>query len=288
MNRKKNISRLLALTMMFSAGMKARAVQSNEKGNTDICQSIDENQNVDEKQIIQKCLKLNEDISQVTENFLNCYSSLHRIKLRIDDWFKELENTEGFDKFRKSVWAGRRQSHIMGGSVDIVKKFFGKEKNDEKAEKFKKELLEIIQELVNKLNSYRFINGQKINFNHEYKIDNLIKQFNETNKLYDMSKGSLSSKIKEILDIQKLFILELEENFNKTVDAVNQWKKFLNGKNFYEHKICCGCLFRYDEEWLEYNLKSDFMVKRFKQEKIILENLNEDLEKILKDNTDKE
>ncbi|MBR0183644.1 MAG: hypothetical protein IJQ10_00525 [Clostridia bacterium] len=280
MNRKKNMSKLLILTMIFSASMKARAVQSNEKENTDICQSIDENQNVDEKQIIQKCLKLNEDISQVTENFLNCYSSLHRIKLRIDDWFKELENTEGFDKFRKSVWAGRRQSHIMGGSVDIVKKFFGKEKNDEKAEKFKKELLEIIQELVNKLNSYRFINGQKINFNHEYKIDNLIKQFNETNKLYDMSKGSLSSKIKEILDIQKLFILELEENFDKTVDAINQWKKFLNGKNFYEHKICCGCRFSYDEEWLEYNLKSNFMIKHFRQEKIILKNLNKDLEKI--------
>lgn len=286
MNRKNSISKLLALTMMFSAGMKARAVQSNEKGNTDICQPVDENQNVDEKQIVQKCFKINKDISQVTENFLNCYNSLHKIKLRIDDWFKELENTEGFDEFRKSVLRARR--HIIGGSVDIVKKFFGKEKNDEKAEKLKKELLEIIQELINKLNSYRFINGEKFNFNNEYKIDILINQFNETNKLYDMSKDSLSSEIKEILDTQKLFILKLEENFNKTVDAVNQWKKFLNGKNFYEHKICCGCLFRYDEEWLEYNLKSDFMIKHFRQEKIVLENLNEDLEKILKDNTDKE
>ena len=94
--------------------------------------------------------------------------------------------------------------------------------------------------------------------------------------------------LEKILEVQKLLILELYENYDKTKNAIDQWEKFINKKIFYEHKVYGGCLCRYDEEWLEYNLKNDLMVNRFEQEKIVLENLNESLEKILKDNTSKE
>ena len=278
--------------MIFSASMKARAVQSNEKENTDICQSIDENQNVDEKQIIQKCLKLNEDISQVTENFLNCYNSLHKIKLRIDDWFKEIENTEGFDEFSKKVYKEFSKEFGMQAfkgrdiSLDIVKKFFDNKENDEKAEKFKEELLKII-----KKNSDIILDSCGVIYRGQpyygYKIEAIVDKIRDFNELCDLSKDNISDKTKEILEVQKLILFRLESNFEQTKNDLNKWEKFLSEKNFYEHKLYVSRGLPYDEDRLEDNLRIKTKTKYFEQEKIILENLNKDLEKILKDNTNK-
>ena len=158
------------------------------------------------------------------------------------------------------IWAAR--SDILGGSVDIVKAFYetlsAEEKNtfDNKSENFRKELLKT--EL----------------FEREYQERKLRKAFSriidcdyDFDRVYSLLKND---KTEKILEIQKLLLFEFKENYDKTENAINKWQEFINKKNFYEHKICCGCRFKYDEEWLEYNLKSDFMIKHFRQEKIIL------------------
>ena len=328
MNRKKNISRLLALVMVLSGGIGTKAFYypdpethseeqfaefikshpqysmtswfwDNDKGAKtrtqkqaiefakryglnefevlDIWQYYHENEDIDKNYLLQKLIDINNEMIRITDYFINCYDSLHKIKLRIDDWFNKIENSEGFDKVSAKIWAAR--SGIIGGSVDIVKAFYealsAEEKNtfDNKAENFRKELLktELFKWEYQKLElpkAYHRITDCDLDFDRVY---NLLK----------------NDKTEKILEIQKLLVLELYENYDKTENAINKWQEFINKKKFNKHEIGCGCRFKYDEEWLEYNLKSDLMVKRFEQEKIILENLNKDLEKILKDNTNK-
>ena len=250
----------------------------NEFEVLDIWQYYHENEDIDKNYLLQKLIDINNEMIRITDYFINCYDSLHKIKLRIDDWFKEIENSEGFDRVSNKYWIEGEGAYLLdylddSDFPDIVKDFYEKlsaeEKNtfDNKAENFRKELLktELFKWEYQELElpkAYHRITDCDLDFDRVY---NLLK----------------NDKTEKILEIQKLLVLELYENYDKTENAINKWQEFINKKKFNKHEIGCGCHFKYDEEWLEYNLKSDLMVKRFEQEKIILENLNKDLEKRL-------
>ena len=76
----------------------------NEFEVLDIWKQYHENENIDENYLLQKLIDINNEMVSITDYFINCYNSLHRIKLRIDDWFKEIENSEGFDKVSAKIW----------------------------------------------------------------------------------------------------------------------------------------------------------------------------------------
>lgn len=263
----------------------AKKYEINEFEILHIWQHYHATEDIDKNYLLQKLIDINNEMIRIIDYFINCYDSLHKIKLRIDDWFKEIENSEGFDRVSNKYWIEGEGAYLLdylddSDFPDIVKDFYEKlsaeEKNtfDNKAENFRKELLKT--EL----------------FKREYQEGKLRKarfRISDCNRdFYWICSFLKNDKTEKILKIQKLLILELYKDYGKTKKSINKWEKFINKKIFYEHKIYGGYHWRYAEERLECNLDSDLMIECFEQKKIVLENLNKDLEKNLKDNINKE
>lgn len=191
----------------------------------------------DEALVSQKLNDFNEKLIEITDDFKNCYGDLHNIKLSIDDWYKKIENSNGFDVARTNAINQYKRRGVCGGSWDAVTRYMSGKQNDEKSNEFRSKLLRDAKKSLNKLN------------NTKDKIDKLISDFERTNIL----KKNIPSEMKDILISQQLVISELKKFFNKTEIEINKWKKFLNEQNFYEHKVHCGCRFRYSEEFLDYD-----------------------------------
>ena len=332
MNRKKNMSRLLALVMVLSGGIGTKAFYypdpethseeqfaefikshpqysmtswfwDNDKGAKtrtqkqaiefakryglnefevlDIWQYYHENEDIDKNYLLQKLIDINNEMTRIIDYFINCYDSLDKIKLRIDNWFKEIENSEGFDKvldkiLKKKLLKGIGLCEYSRDTypLDLVKTFYetlpAEEKNtfDNNSENFRKELLKT--ELFKR--EYQEMELSKAN--HRIKNCNL-----DVDGVCSLLKND---KTKKILEIQKSLILELYKNYDKIKEYIYKWEKFINTEKFYEYKV------HYDYFLYDYDIKIKLKMEYFKHEKIVLENLNEDLEKILKDNTNKE
>ncbi len=327
MNRKKNMSRLLALVMVLSGGIGTKAFYypdpethseeqfaefikshpqysmtswfwDNDKGAKtctqkqaiefakkyelsefeilNIWQHYHENEviEIDENYLLQKLIDMNNEMTRIIDYFINCYDSLDKIKLRIDNWFKEIENSEGYrEVLKKKILKGIGLCEYSRDTypLELVKTFYetlpAEEKNafDNKAENFRKELLK------NKL------------FKREYQEMELPKAYHRIkncNLDFDAVCSLLKNdKTEKILEIQKSLILKLYKNYDEIKKYIYKWEKIIN----YEYKVDYDYFFKY-----AFDINIKLKMEYFKHEKIVLENLNEDLEKILKDNTNKE
>lgn len=254
----------------------------NEFEVLDIWQYYHENEDIDKNYLLQKLIDINNEMTRIIDYFINCYDSLDKIKLRIDNWFKEIENFEGFDKvldkiLKKKLLKGIGLCEYSRDTypLDLVKTFYetlpAEEKNtfDNNSENFRKELLKT--ELFKR--EYQEMELSKAN--HRIKNCNL-----DVDGVCSLLKND---KTKKILEIQKSLILELYKNYDKIKEYIYKWEKFINTEKFYEYKVDYDYFFKYD-----YDINIKLKMEYFKHEKIVLENLNEDLEKILKDNTNKE
>lgn len=179
----------------------------------------------------------NEKLIEITDDYKTCYEDLHNIKLSIDDWYKQIENTNGFKVAEHNVIDQYKRQGVSGGSWDAVARYMRGKQNDKISNEFRSKLLVVAKKSLNKLN------------NTKNKLDKLIFDFEKTNVL----KKNIPSEMKDILISQQLVVSELKKFFNKTEIEINKWKKFLNEQNFYEHKVHCGCRFRYSEEFLDYD-----------------------------------
>ena len=214
---------------------------------------------------------MNNEMTRIIDYFINCYDSLDKIKLRIDNWFKEIENSERFDKvldkiLKKKLLKGIGLCEYSRDTypLDLVKTFYetlpAEEKNafDNKAENFRKELLktELFKE-IELPKAYHRIKNCNLDFDA---VCSLLK----------------NDKTEKILEIQKSLILKLYKNYDKIKKYIYTWEKFINTEKFYEYKVDYDYFFKYD-----YDIKIKLKMEYFKHEKIVLENLNENLEKIL-------
>ena len=153
----------------------------------------------DEK-ILQRLIGVNDSLMKVMRVFLNCYDSLHKIKLDITNWYKEIEGSEGFNECRESIIQRRVRNGIWcGDDYDAVKEFCSGKEDYEKAERFRSELRRSVGRLFLDLGE----------------IHCPIYELDCGSWMDDIQENDVSNKIREILNIQKAF------SFGLTTDLAN-------------------------------------------------------------------
>ena len=237
MSRK--FSKLLMLFISLCTPTCVGAIDLNNVETSSICKPVDKISN-------EKFADFRQDLLDVISEFENCYISLHNVRLKINNWFSEIEQEDGFENLKRKILIGRRG--LMGGSYDIVNEFYNnlpedrRQDFDYKADMFRNDLLEIIRK------------QKEIFFDYDEKIKSINKNFSY---LSDSQK----------LGIKKYLISNLENNLDEVRYDISKWEEFLNNKKFYEHKVHVGCRFSYDEDWLEYDIDSNSKTDYFSSEK---------------------
>ena len=160
-----------SLTMLtFFGGIKTKAfvyfpeyLGRNIHGGP--CRLLDENQNIDEKNIIKKCIEINKELIKLVDRFTDYQNTVKKIINQIRIWFDEIQKSKRFEEISKTKEFKEKMDKYDEDEFfekkitrDLVYNFYTllpedeRKEFDKKAEEFRNKLLDILKNEEKKFN----------------------------------------------------------------------------------------------------------------------------------------
>lgn len=164
MSKKNRISKLLAISMFFNAGVNSKAYVdfpkyfSNSKRHPMSDKTLDENQNLDDKYILNKLIEIDTKLLGIVNRFLDYQKAIEEIMNQIRKYFNEIKKSKRFDEISKTKEFEEKMDEydrreFFGEEVtkDLIYDFYSllpedeKKQFDENAERLRKKLLDVLK-----------------------------------------------------------------------------------------------------------------------------------------------
>lgn len=198
---KKSIMAKLLTMLTFFGGIKTKAFVHFPKylgRNMSVNQLLDENQNIDEKNIIKKCIEINKELIKLVDRFADYQNTVKKIINQIRIWFDEIQKSKRFEEISKTKEFKEKmdkydEDEFFGEKVtrDFIYDCYTllpedeRKEFDKKAEEFRNKLLDILK-------------------NEEKKFNGCGERFTELTSNFDSLIKSLNNKyFEEIIQAEK-------------------------------------------------------------------------------------
>ena len=169
MSKKSIIAKLLTM-LTFFGGIKTKAfvyfpeyLGQNIHGGP--WRLLDENQNIDEKNIIKKCIEINKELIKLVDRFADYQNTVKKIINQIRIWFDEIQKSKRFEEISKTKEFKEKmdkydEDEFFGEKVtrDFIYDCYTllpedeRKEFDKKAEEFRNKLLDILKNEEKKFN----------------------------------------------------------------------------------------------------------------------------------------
>lgn len=158
-----------SLTMLtFFGGIKTKASVCFPEylgQNMSVNQLLDENQNIDEKNIIKKCIEINSELIKLVDRFADYQNTVKKIINQIRIWFDEIQKSKRFEEISKTKEFKEKMDKYDEDEFyekkitrDLIYDFYTllpedeRKEFDKKAEEFRNKLLDILKNEEKKFN----------------------------------------------------------------------------------------------------------------------------------------